>query len=118
MTGKKENNSPIFKKGRKEDQSNYKLVSPTFVPRKIMEQILLKETLRHMRHEQVIQDSQHSFTGSRLCLPNLETFWDGLTASVDEGRPTDIVYLDLCKSFDMVLHHTAISKFERYGFKD
>ena len=61
------NVTPIYKKGCKEDPGNYRSVSLTSVPEKVMEQIILGEITRHMCGIQGVRPSQHRFIKGSLC---------------------------------------------------
>ncbi|CAM4553317.1 unnamed protein product [Caretta caretta] len=115
---KKANRVPIFKKGKEEKPGNYRLVSLTSVPGKIMEQVLKETILKHLEERKVIRNSQNGFTNSKSCLINLTTFYDEITGSVDVGKAVDLIYLDFRKAFDTVSHSILASKLKKYGLDE
>jgi len=71
---KKAGVTPVFKKVKKEDPGNYRLVSLTSIPGKVMEQLILAVISKHVEEKKVIRSSQHGFTKGKSCLTNLIAF--------------------------------------------
>jgi len=59
---RKENVTPVFKTGEKEEPGNYRPVSLTSVPGKVMEQLILEPISRHMKDKKLLRSNQHGFT--------------------------------------------------------
>ncbi|GAB0207369.1 mitochondrial enolase superfamily member 1 [Grus japonensis] len=112
---RKANVTPVFKKGRKEDPGNYRPVSLTSIPGKVMEQLILGAINKHVEEKKVIGSGQHGFTKGKSCLTNVIAFYDGMTSWVDEGRAVDVVYLDVSKAFDTISHNILVSKLRKCG---
>ncbi|PKU40857.1 rna-directed dna polymerase from mobile element jockey- hypothetical protein [Limosa lapponica baueri] len=115
---RKANDIPVFKKGKKEDPENYRPVSLTSIPGKMMEQLILGAISEHLEEKKAIRSSQHGFTKGKSCLTNLIAFYDGITGWMDEKRAVGVVYLDFSDAFNTVSHSILIAKLRKYGLEE
>ncbi|CAM4408569.1 unnamed protein product, partial [Caretta caretta] len=113
---KRANITQIFKKGSRGDPGNYRLVSLTTVPGKLVETIVKNKIVRHIEEHKLCK-SQHGFCNGRSCLTNLLEFFEGVNKHVDKGDPVDIVYLDFQKAFDKVPHQRLLRKLSCHGLR-
>ncbi|CAM5107883.1 unnamed protein product [Natator depressus] len=107
---KRANIVPIYKKGNKDNPGNYRPVSLTSVPGKIMQQIIKQSICKYLEDNKVISNSEHGFVKNKSCQTKLIAFFDSVTSLVDGGEEVDVVYLDFSKAFDTVSHDLLINK--------
>lgn len=88
----------------------------TSVPGKIMEQTVLEIMLRQTENKKVIGGTQHGFTRGKLSLTKLVASCDRVTALVDKGTKTGVIYLDSWKAFDADLQNILVSKLKTKRF--
>ena len=106
---------PIFKKGKKSEPGNYRPVSLTSIPCKMMERITNEQTIEHLESNNLISNAQHGFRAGRSPQTNLVEFFDTATKWLDKGRSYDVLYLDFQKAFDKVCHRRLAIKLKAVG---
>ena len=95
--------------------SNYRTISFTSIPGKVMEQLILGAVSRHIKDKRVIRGSQRGFIKGKSCLTNLTAFSDVITGWVGGGRAMDVVCLDFSKAFDTIFHTILVMKTRKRG---
>ena len=110
------NVTPIFKnKGSKSDCSNYRPVSLTSIPCRLMESCIKETIVPFLLGNNLLNLSQHGFLPKRSCLTNLLEFFEFVTANIDIHQPIDCVYLDFSKAFDKVPVERLLRKLYAHG---
>lgn len=106
---------PIFKKGQKCDPGNYRPVSLASIICKLIEKLIREALLDHLKKHDIVCKNQHGFISGRSCSTNLLIALDHWTKSLEDGIPTDVIYLDYAKAFDTVPHKRLIAKLKSLG---
>ena len=109
---------PIFKnKGSSSSPKNYRPISLTSVISKVMEHDNKSQLMNHLLSNKLISDKQHGFLARRSTLTQLVYYVNEWVTDLENGLVTDVVYFDLAKAFDSVVHSKLIHKCKSYGCK-
>lgn len=109
---------PIFKgKGNLSNVENYRPISLTSVACKCMERCIKDEILLFLTRNNLINLDQHGFLPRRSTLTELLECFNDWIQSVQSRSITDVVYLDLRKAFDSVVHSKLLLKCWSYGIR-
>ena len=110
--------SPIFKKGNPLLPSNYRPVSLTSVPCKLLEHIIFSHIMHHNDLHRILCSNQHGFRKRRSCESQLIATINDLSSNLDKGKQTDMILLDFSKAFDKVNHLSLLRKIDNYGIRN
>ena len=111
------NVAAIFKKGDNKLPENYRPISLTSVPGKILERIMRNEIVNHMTENYLFTTCQHGFIAGKSCTTQLLEYMEDITQALDNGNGVDIIYLDFQKAFDKVPHKRLLKKLHAYGIR-
>ena len=107
---------PIYKKGQKYLPENYRPVSLTSIPCKILEHIIVSKTWEHLNRHNIITNIQHGFRSGLSCTSQLIGAIDDWTKELNTGESqVDVIVLDFSKAFDKVPHQRLLQKIKSYG---
>lgn len=101
---------PVHKNGSKSSPLNYRPISLTSIPSKIMEHVIFKHLSSFLEDNSFFNDAQHGFRRNFSCETQLLLLTNDLSLNIDTGHYTIAVFLDFAKAFDKVSHELLLLK--------
>ena len=84
------------------EASSYRPVSLTSGLSKIFEHVIKKQVQSFLEENNKLRDNQHGFRPTRSCLSQLLSHYNNIILDLEQGKVTDVIYLDFAKAFDSV----------------
>ena len=106
---------PLYKKDDRALPSNYRPVSLTCVPCKMLEHIVCTNIMVHLDEHKLLSDRQHAFRKNSRCETQLLTVINDWAKILDAAGQEDTFLLDFEKVFDIPPHELLKCKLCGYG---
>lgn len=101
---------PLFKSGNTHSPLNYKAISLTSIPCKLLEHVIYSSLVSYLESGDFFTSCQHRFRKNYSCETQLLLFTNHISAALDRGSFLHGVFLDFAKAFDKVPHELLLLK--------
>lgn len=107
---------PIHKKGDLSSFANYRPVSLTCIPCKVMESIIRNVMMSYLNENLLISTNQHGFLSKHSTGLQLLECMQDWTDAIECNKCVDVCYIDFSRAFDSVSIPKLVFKLSCYGF--
>ena len=109
---------PVFKnKGSPFEPGNYRPISLLSNVVKVFEKLVHKRMIKFLETNNILYNRQFGFRNKHSTVLGLITLTEDIKNSIDKGKLTCGVFIDLQKAFDTVDHDILLRKLDGYGFR-
>lgn len=104
---------PVHKSGDVHSPTNYRPISLTSIPCKLLEHIIYTSLVNFLESNSYFTKHQHGFRKHHSCESQLLVFTNDLFSALDRSSITDCIFIDFAKAFDTVHHQLLLFKLSK-----
>ena len=106
---------PIFKKGSKQDISNYRPISILTSFSKILERLIFNRLYKHLESNGILAQEQFGFRMSHSTEQAVFSLINSVLIALNNNQLAVGIFCDIQKAFDSVNHRILLDKLHFYG---
>ena len=107
---------PLFKKGSKTNPSNYRPISPLPLISKIIKKLIHEQTSTFLSNNELLYNYQSGFRKKHSTDSCLTFLHDKVLKDSSKELMTDMILVDLQKTFDTIDHDILLKMLSAVGF--
>uniref|UniRef100_A0A672G3Z8 Reverse transcriptase domain-containing protein n=1 Tax=Salarias fasciatus TaxID=181472 RepID=A0A672G3Z8_SALFA len=108
---------PLFKKGNKNDFSNYRPVALLSQFSKVLEKLFVIRLNKFIETYKILSPSQYGFRANHSTATALMELTEEITNAMDNKQFLVSIFVDLQKAFDTLDHEILLQKLYKYGIR-
>jgi len=109
--------TPVFKTGSRQYSKNYRSIAYTSIFCRIIERVIKDNLVAFLGENRLVNPSQHGFLRGKSTITNLMVSVTDWEYPLDNRLSIDVIYLDLKKAFETVVHSKLLDKLYALGIR-